>query len=100
VTVGPGVCGFQCVIEAERAEDRKVSLKITGSECEHIQHLSELLEDITLRDLFAPLSKNPVFIAAERTGCHPSCPVPVAILKAVEVAMGMALPREVRIRFK
>ena len=47
-----------------------------------------------------PVTRNPVFLSAEHAGCHPSCPIPVAILKAAEVAMEMALPREVRIKFE
>jgi hypothetical protein len=58
------------------------------------------LAAISLRDLFLPMPRNPAYIAAEKSGCHPSCAVPTAILKAVEVALGVALPKEVRIKFK
>jgi hypothetical protein len=50
-------------------------------------------------ELFKPVSRNPVYRAAEKSGCHSSCVIPAAVLKAVEVAMGMALPREVLITF-
>ena len=99
VTLDPGICGFPCTIEATRVEKRKVLVTIRDPECEHVQRLSESFNEIGLRDLFAPISRNPVFISAERAGCHPSCPIPIAIMKAVEVAMGMALPRDVFIRF-
>ena len=46
------------------------------------------------------VSRNPVYLTAEKSGCHTSCVIPAAVLKAVEVAMGMALPREVRITFE
>jgi hypothetical protein len=46
------------------------------------------------------MTKNPVYVSAQQAGCHSSCPVPVAVLKAVEVAMEMALPRDVRIKFE
>ena len=55
---------------------------------------------MTLKELFMPVTRNPVYIAAEQSGCHPSCPIPAAALKAVEVAMEMALPRDVSIRFE
>ncbi len=32
--------------------------------------------------------------------CHSSCPIPAAVLKAAEVAMSMALPRDVSIEFR
>ncbi len=100
VTVDPGICGFPCIIEARRVDARNVLLRIRDSACEHIENLSRLIKAMTLRELFAPVSKNPAFTFAETAGCHPSCPIPVAILKAAEVAMDMALPRDVRIRFQ
>jgi hypothetical protein len=96
----PGVCGFKCTIWAKRIERRKVHIEVTGSECESVKQLTALLEDLLLRDLFAPMSRNPVFLLAEKAGCHPSCPVPVGVLKAAEVAMEMALARPVSIRFE
>ena len=100
VEAEPGICGFPCVIEARKKGPRAVSLKITGSECEHIKRLSENVVEMGLRDLFKPITKNPVYVSAQQAGCHPSCPVPVAVLKAAEVAMDMALPRDVYIKFK
>ncbi len=100
VTVDSGICGFHCLIEAWEKEKRKVLIRISGSECEQIQSLSEKVTEMNLRDLFAPIGKSPVFSTAQSFGCHPSCPVPIAILKAVEVAMGMALPRDAVIRFE
>ena len=99
VTLDPGICGFPCIVKATRAERHRVLVTIRDSECEHVQHLSESFNEIGLRDLFAPISRNPVFISAERAGCHPSCPIPIAVMKAVEAAMGMALPRDVIIMF-
>ena len=77
-----------------------VTVEILGSECKQIQRLSNGLNEMTLKDLFKPLTRNPVYIAAEKSGCHPSCAIPAAVLKAVEVALEMALPKEVRIKFK
>jgi hypothetical protein len=100
VAVDSGICGFHCVVEAWEKEKRVVSIRVSGSECKQIQGLSEKVQEMNLRDLFAPISKNLVFSSAQAAGCHPTCPVPIAILKAVEVAMGMALPKEAVIRFE
>lgn len=100
VTVDSGICGFHCLIEAWEKEKRQIRIKISGSECKQIQRLSEKVKEMNLRDLFTPMGKNLVFSSAHSVGCHPSCPVPIAILKAVEVAMGMALPRDAVIRFE
>jgi hypothetical protein len=100
VAVEPGICGFPCVIEAIREENYEVSIRITGAECKHIKRLSEQIGQMSMRDLFKPMTRNPIYSAAQRAGCHPSCPIPMAVLKAVEVAMEMALPCDVTIRFE
>ena len=97
--VEPGVCGLACRIEITNLEKRRISLTISGSECRQVQEMGRLLDELTLQDLFAPVSRNPVFLSAEKARCHSSCIVPAAILKLAEVAMGMALPREARIKF-
>jgi hypothetical protein len=100
VTAEPGICGFPCVIEARRTGRYTVSIKIEGSECKHGKRLAGLVEKMSMKQLFAPVTRNPVFLSAQKAGCHPSCPIPVAILKAVEVAMDMALPRDAVIKFE
>jgi hypothetical protein len=100
VTAKPGVCGLICVIEAQKKAKYTVSLQVIESDCKHVRRLFHNLHEMNVRDLFAPVCKNPVFLSAQQAGCHPSCPVPVAALKAVEVAMEMALPRDVTIQFK
>ena len=100
VTAEPGICGFSCDIEARKTGGRTVSVEIKGSGCEQAQRLSSLLEKMSMKDLFAPVTRNPVFLAAQGAGCHPSCPIPIAILKAAEVAMNMALPQGVLIKFR
>ncbi len=99
VTVEPGICGFPCTITARKLDTQTVTIEINGSECKQIKRLSTRLTEMSLKELFMPLSRNPVYIAAEKSGCHPSCAIPAAVIKAVEVALGMALPREVRIKF-
>jgi hypothetical protein len=100
VHVDPGICGFPCVIEGKKKDKYLIELHGRGSECKHIQRFFEQVREINLRDLFAPISKSPVFLAAQQSGCHPMCPVPVAALKTAEVVMEMALPRDAQIKFE
>ncbi len=95
-----GVCGFSCRIRARRTEARKVTLRIDETECQQIRKMAEELDTITLQQLFAPATRNTVYLAAQQAGCHASCVVPAAVLKTAEVAMEMALPRPVHIRFE
>jgi hypothetical protein len=98
--VRPGICKFYARIKAEKSEKNAVTIDITGSECKQIKRLSGYLRDVSLKDLFLPLTRNPVYIAAEKAGCHSSCIIPAAVLKVSEVALRMALPSEVRIIIK
>ena len=99
-SVDAGICGFTCRIRAWKIDKRTVGLEISESECQQIQDYSELIRQLTLNEVFVPATRNPVYLAAEQSGCHPSCPIPVAVIKAAEVTMEMALPRDASIRFE
>jgi len=100
VTVDAGICGFAWRIKTWKIDNSAVGLEISESECQQIRQFSERLNKLTLQEIFAPLTRNPVYLAAEQAGCHPSCPAPAAVLKAAEVALQVALPRNVSIRFE
>ena len=60
LAVEPGVCGFQCTIRAKKSKDGKVQVSISDSQCELVQKMSEFFENLTLKEIFLPLSKNPI----------------------------------------
>lgn len=100
VEVVSGVCGFSTHIVAAADEDFLVALEIT-SDCAHIRQLAgELPQLSTLAELGLPITDTATYQAAARSGVHPTCPVPAAILKAAEVAAGLALPADVCIRIR
>lgn len=96
--IKPGICGFTTTAEVRKTGVRSCSLTVK-SDCPHIRDLAAKLteldpfREITFRD-GGPL----VFQAASRSLPHPACPVPVGIIKAIEVEAGLALPRDVEIR--
>lgn len=100
VVVDPGACRMVTTLWLQRNEGRHVSLERLESECERIQRLFELINIVSFRELFLPIGANPVFIAAEKAKLHPSCPVPIGILKGMEATLGMAVPRNVFISFE
>jgi len=100
VFIEPGVCGFCCEVQAWQQNKHCVIIEITGSQCELVKKLAKNIKEVTLQDVFTRQTINPVFKAAEKAGCHLTCPVPVAVLKAAEVALELALPRKVRISFE
>ena len=100
VIVNPGICGFRCTIHAEKVGKGRVAVTILDSDCEQVQKMSQWFNEISMEDLFKPFSRNPLFIRAEQARCHTTCLVPSAVLKAVEVEMGMAIQKDAGIEFK
>lgn len=92
-----GICGFHTVVEAEAGEDYQVYLKIE-SDCKHIQKLAEDLKEVSAFNEISFRRGSPEILAKGAQYCtHASCPVPVGIIKTVEVAAGLALPQIVKI---
>ena len=97
--VDPGICGFTCSINAFKDGKHSVKFEIQ-SDCDQIQNLAGDLGKISMKDLFLPLSRNPIFLSAEKSQCHLACPIPCSIVKAAEVALGLALPKRITITFE
>jgi len=97
VEVDSGICGFVTTVRT-RTGGRTMSVEI-ASECEHIQKLAAALTEI---DPFQEISfrgEGPLTLRLAAQHCaHAACPVPVGIIKAIEVEAGLALPKDVAIR--
>ncbi len=100
VEVAPGICGFVTQIVAQADESYNVTLAIT-SVCGHIRQLAEQLTQLSVfQELGQPINETTPYRLAGVCKTHAACPVPSAILKAVEVAAGMALPADVHITIR
>ena len=99
VVVNAGICGFTATIKISKIAKRKVDIKII-SDCEMVIKLSESIPELDTRDVLKPGAASEVHHQASIHALHTACPVPVAILKAIEVEMGMALARDVMIHFE
>lgn len=97
--VEPGICGFPGSIRVQRAGRYSVKVELKSG-CQQIKGVASVLDEVKMSELFLPASRNPVYRAAELANCHASCPYPSAILKAAEVALEMALPKEVKFKFR
>jgi len=98
--VDPGICGFTCTIKSSCSDKRAALIEITGSGCSMIQDLASMVTEISFKDMFVPLTENPIFTSAEKAGCHLACPVPIGVAKAAEAALTLALPRDISLRFE
>jgi hypothetical protein len=99
VAVDPGICAFKCFIHVYMNGKNSIRFEIQ-SDCDQIKKLARELGVIGLKDLFLPQSRNPIFLCAEKSKCHLACPVPCSLIKAAEVALGLALPKGVVISFE
>jgi hypothetical protein len=99
VIVEAGICGFKTTIEATKTGKRRVSV-VVASDCEAVAEMNGDLQDLAWTEALGPPGKSAVWECALEHIQHPSCPVPMGILKAIEVELDLALPRDVMIHFE
>jgi uncharacterized Zn finger protein len=99
VTVDPGICGFVTKVEVDKITKQKVKVVI-NSDCESVAQMGELLTEIDKWTVFKQHEDCEIYKAASKCHLHITCPIPTAVLKAIEVEIGLALPRDVVICFE
>ena len=99
VKVNPGVCGFPATIVVKKVGKRQFDVKIE-TECEKLSGLSQLLTTLDFMQVFQPVSQSNLYKMVAECSLHAACPVPVGIIKALEVEACLALPRDVSIHFE
>jgi hypothetical protein len=99
--VDPGACGLTSRIKASSPDGMNVVLEIESA-CLRVQAYAPraMVLDAYQELLNKPLAQTlPVRLAAEHN-LHTTCPMPLAVLKAAEVAAGLALPQTTSIRLE
>ena len=92
-----GICGFTTIVEA-RMDGNYCTLAIE-SECPAIQHLAADLTRVEPFQEIAFRGNGPLTLQLAARHCsHAACPVPVGIIKAIEVEAHLALPADVTIK--
>ena len=92
-----GVCGFMTVVESKM--DGEVCRLHIQSECKAIQKLAKNLDKVDpLQEISARRRMPDTLTAGVQYCSHAACPVPVGIIKAVEVEAGLALPKDIVIK--
>jgi porphobilinogen deaminase len=97
--VQAGICGFRTAVVATCANHRHVQLAVT-SDCETVGALAAALREHGPFDAFDEIDSRTesalmAVVRAHLKGCCAGCAVPVGLFKAMQVAAGLALPREV-----
>jgi hypothetical protein len=94
-----GICGFTTSVETKMDGDL-CTIKIE-SECAAIQRLSTHLQQVDPLREFTFRGDGPETYDLARKYCsHAACPVPVGIVKAIEIEAGLALPSDVTIQLE
>ena len=97
VVIDPGICGFIAEVVATM-DDEMCSLEIK-CDCEPIQKMATELKEVDPMVEIGFFREGPLTLRMFAAHCpHPSCPIPAGILKAVEVAAGLALPKDASIK--
>jgi len=95
--ISSGVCGHTTTVEATM--DGKVCRLHITSSCKAIQQLAEELPEVDPMKEISAKRATPKTLEMGLKHCyHAACPVPVGIIKAVEVASRLALPKDVVIK--
>ena len=98
VIVNSGACGFTVSITAEKGKERTVAVTLDTA-CEMVKKMQTEIASVDRRVVLTGFLDNPVYRSAAKHLKHVACPVPSAILKAIETETGMNVPKDVRIEF-
>ena len=99
LTVEAGVCGFVTTIRAASEDGQNVSLSWETT-CPSLQKArSELTSVDAYVELFRKPHETAVYAALAKHLPHVACPLYAGFFKAIEAAAGLALPRDVTMRF-
>ncbi|GKX29801.1 hypothetical protein SH1V18_22810 [Vallitalea longa] len=97
VKVKPGICGFDTTIDVESKDMQNVTINVQ-TDCPNYQTINdELIEIDSFGEVLGTFGESKVCRLAKKYCKHPSCPIPTAILKGIEVECRLALPQKVEI---
>ena len=102
VVVDAGICGFQTRIHAKSDDSQNVTFKI-ASACEKVKKFGEALASKGPVDGYAEIgagAEGVVLTTSNETlkGCCAGCAVHAGTFKAMQVAAGVALPKDVTLK--
>ncbi|MBU4200708.1 MAG: hypothetical protein KKG09_03475 [Verrucomicrobia bacterium] len=102
VVVDGGICGFQTKIHAESEDSQNVTFRI-ASACEKARKFGEALIARGQVDGYAEIGAGTdgVVLTTAREilkGCCAACAAPIGVFKAMQVAAGVALPKDVSLK--
>lgn len=86
-------------VEVVKVGKRGVRVEI-ASDCQMVIEMARSLAELDQWDALKRHVHSEVYKCASECRLHAACPLPMAILKAIEVEAGLALPRPVLVHFE
>jgi hypothetical protein len=99
IVVEPGICDFTTVVKVTKLSARRVRVVI-NTDCDMVSEMNSKLKELNWRDALGHQGDSFIHKTSTRHIKHAACPIPVAILKAIEVEVGAAAPKDVVIHFE
>ncbi|MGB3713511.1 MAG: hypothetical protein WA996_03685 [Candidatus Promineifilaceae bacterium] len=97
-----GICGYSAKIDVQKLDNKHVQVFVR-SECEQISAMNSDLARIQWKgrghEVFGRMSDSVVYHSTDKHIRHTGCPIPAAILKTIEIEVGIALPQDVTVKF-
>ncbi|MDD5134529.1 MAG: hypothetical protein PHP01_03850 [Phycisphaerae bacterium] len=102
VEIDAGVCGFKTTARVKSDDSQSVTFDIR-SNCDKIAKLAKAIGEKDSIDAYQEINPGGpavIMTAAQEvlTGCCAGCAVPVGLFKAMQVAAGLALPKDITIK--
>lgn len=100
VKINAGACGFQTLIKVTPKDAQNVLISMETN-CPNLKPMAEELKELNpYLECFAQIGESSVFQLARKYCKHAACPVPTGIIKGIEVAGKLALPKNVEIEIE
>ena len=102
IDIDAEICGFHTTAFA-RTEDGEYVVLDIETNCEKINYLSSIMKEAGPMDAYReidPRGESLILAKARSTlkGCFAGCAVPIGIFKAMQVAAGLAIPKDITIK--
>lgn len=102
VKIHPGICGFVTKVQAQSEDQSEVKIKVATG-CEAVKNMMKQVGDTFDAYelcLVKPGEGELYGFAAENFPVHAGCPVIAGMIKCAEVECGLALKKDVEIKFE
>lgn len=93
-----GACGFTTVVKVSKIAKMKVRVQVISA-CQDVRRMNDDLAEVDCsRGVFGSMVDSYIYRMASDKLKNSDCPVPCAIIKAVQVELGGAIPKDVTIK--